>query len=115
MLDCGCIFFFSSRRRHTRYWRDWSSECALPIYRAYGDPTLRNFLLLGVAIGVATLTRAEGLLHGGLLLAGCGLRARTLPTRDRVGRTLAAGGVVLEIGRGSWRGRGEILGVGGFF
>src|SRR3712207_4556402 len=31
MLDCGCIFFFSSRRRHTRYWRDWSSECALPI------------------------------------------------------------------------------------
>src|SRR3712207_9058901 len=25
----GCtigIFFFSSRRRHTRYWRDWSSD-----------------------------------------------------------------------------------------
>src|SRR3712207_3961922 len=22
---CGC-FFFSSRRRHTRYWRDWSSD-----------------------------------------------------------------------------------------
>src|SRR3712207_8839815 len=26
------FFFFSSRRRHTRYWRDWSSECALPIF-----------------------------------------------------------------------------------
>src|SRR5476651_2687236 len=25
------FFFFSSRRRHTRYWRDWSSDCALPI------------------------------------------------------------------------------------
>src|SRR5438105_5237615 len=25
------IFFFSSRRRHTRSTRDWSSECALPI------------------------------------------------------------------------------------
>src|SRR3712207_7985240 len=25
------FFFFSSRRRHTRYWRDWSSTCALPI------------------------------------------------------------------------------------
>src|SRR3712207_7863031 len=25
------LFFFSSRRRHTRYWRDWSSTCALPI------------------------------------------------------------------------------------
>src|SRR3712207_9127220 len=21
-----CEFFFSSRRRHTRYWRDWSSD-----------------------------------------------------------------------------------------
>src|SRR2546421_3461484 len=25
------VFFFSSRRRHTRSDRDWSSECALPI------------------------------------------------------------------------------------
>src|SRR3712207_9063433 len=30
-VDKGCIvvsyfFFFSSRRRHTRYWRDWSSD-----------------------------------------------------------------------------------------
>src|SRR5690606_40786150 len=24
-------FFFSSRRRHTRFSRDWSSTCALPI------------------------------------------------------------------------------------
>src|SRR3712207_8257995 len=22
----GLVFFFSSRRRHTRYWRDWSSD-----------------------------------------------------------------------------------------
>src|SRR5437870_8979107 len=25
------FFFFSSRRRHTRWPRDWSSDCALPI------------------------------------------------------------------------------------
>src|SRR3712207_8580927 len=27
-MDTKCIeiFFFSSRRRHTRYWRDWSSD-----------------------------------------------------------------------------------------
>src|SRR5215217_9676894 len=25
MLNCY-FFFFSSRRRHTRYWRDWSSD-----------------------------------------------------------------------------------------
>src|SRR5258707_1883258 len=23
---CSSVFFFSSRRRHTRYWRDWSSD-----------------------------------------------------------------------------------------
>src|SRR3712207_9586875 len=26
MLMCSLFFFFSSRRRHTRYWRDWSSD-----------------------------------------------------------------------------------------
>src|SRR5215203_5384181 len=26
MACCLCLFFFSSRRRHTRYWRDWSSD-----------------------------------------------------------------------------------------
>src|SRR3712207_1496373 len=25
-VDCVVFFFFSSRRRHTRYWRDWSSD-----------------------------------------------------------------------------------------
>src|SRR3712207_7690115 len=26
MCVLDCFFFFSSRRRHTRYWRDWSSD-----------------------------------------------------------------------------------------
>src|SRR5476651_2763026 len=26
MFFCLVYFFFSSRRRHTRYWRDWSSD-----------------------------------------------------------------------------------------
>src|SRR5947209_19766859 len=26
LLMCSCGFFFSRRRRHTRYWRDWSSD-----------------------------------------------------------------------------------------
>src|SRR3712207_7479903 len=25
-LELTFVFFFSSRRRHTRYWRDWSSD-----------------------------------------------------------------------------------------
>src|SRR3712207_7689957 len=51
------IFFFSSRRRHTRYWRDWSSDvCSSDL----------NFLLIilaavvicaiaGILIGLPTL------------------------------------------------------------
>src|SRR3712207_7745403 len=32
-----CFFFFSSRRRHTRYWRDWSSDvCSSDLYGAAG-------------------------------------------------------------------------------
>src|SRR3712207_5680051 len=31
------MFFFSSRRRHTRYWRDWSSDvCSSDLYRPRG-------------------------------------------------------------------------------
>src|SRR5438445_5602427 len=26
MRSAEVVFFFSSRRRHTRYWRDWSSD-----------------------------------------------------------------------------------------
>src|SRR5215203_4638878 len=33
------FFFFSSRRRHTRYWRDWSSDvCSSDLHRADPDP-----------------------------------------------------------------------------
>src|SRR3712207_8659814 len=32
----SCFFFFSSRRRHTRYWRDWSSDvCSSDLDQAY--------------------------------------------------------------------------------
>src|SRR5438445_3680603 len=32
-----CFFFFSSRRRHTRYWRDWSSDvCSSDLRRGRG-------------------------------------------------------------------------------
>src|SRR3712207_1071244 len=48
------IFFFSSRRRHTRYWRDWSSDvCSSDL----GDPGSIDFLkeearVLGQEIGL---------------------------------------------------------------
>src|SRR5258707_15826859 len=41
---CQLFFFFSSRRRHTRYWRDWSSDvCSSDLTRkvlAKGNLTL---------------------------------------------------------------------------
>src|SRR3712207_175398 len=34
----NCVFFFSSRRRHTRYWRDWSSDvCSSDLRPRRGD------------------------------------------------------------------------------
>src|SRR5215203_6665996 len=35
-LFCFLFFFFSSRRRHTRYWRDWSSDvCSSDLHLAF--------------------------------------------------------------------------------
>src|SRR3712207_8995243 len=35
------FFFFSSRRRHTRYWRDWSSDvCSSDLNPLLQDPGL---------------------------------------------------------------------------
>src|SRR3712207_7850123 len=35
MISRFLFFFFSSRRRHTRYWRDWSSDvCSSDLVRA---------------------------------------------------------------------------------
>src|SRR3712207_9178172 len=49
------IFFFSSRRRHTRYWRDWSSDVcssdldfSFPI--KYGYATVGRILDAGVGV-----------------------------------------------------------------
>src|SRR5215217_6288251 len=35
-MDAGGFFFFSSRRRHTRYWRDWSSDVCSSDLRRQG-------------------------------------------------------------------------------
>src|SRR5215203_6841807 len=40
------FFFFSSRRRHTRYWRDWSSDVCSSDLREY-DPQRREYSLQG--------------------------------------------------------------------
>src|SRR3712207_7812239 len=75
------FFFFSSRRRHTRYWRDWSSDvCSsdlrggvehawLPFFpwltlaavapeRQAGPPVPAPLLLAGLGAGVAIVVEA---------------------------------------------------------
>src|SRR5947209_16338874 len=48
LIPLFCVFFFSSRRRHTRYWRDWSSDvCSSdlrPEERALNSLQLLSFL-----------------------------------------------------------------------
>src|SRR5947209_6330707 len=44
---CSFFFFFSSRRRHTRYWRDWSSDvCSsdLTAFQNVRDAKLSRYL-----------------------------------------------------------------------
>src|SRR3712207_9402881 len=56
IVQCSYIFFLSSRRRHARYWRDWSSDvCSSDLLDAHdaadsalrggGDPDDRHHLL----------------------------------------------------------------------
>src|SRR5918993_344614 len=49
------FFFFSSRRRHTRYWRDWSSDvCSSDLLPTRGvvrtEPLVGSFLLAGAPL-----------------------------------------------------------------
>src|SRR3712207_7005506 len=72
--------FFSSRRRHTRYWRDWSSDvCSSDLdptlLRAADDPTLANdpegesrFECVGYVLPRTKITVVGNLTCLGLLL-----------------------------------------------
>src|SRR3712207_7878269 len=51
------FFFFSSRRRHTRYWRDWSSDvCSSDLPRRHGRYSER----LGEQRSLGALTGTRG-------------------------------------------------------
>src|SRR3712207_8949138 len=61
------FFFFSSRRRHTRYWRDWSSDvCSSDLLFAIGtDYRFSNNVRVGAQLG-------RRLLRGRLVLETVG-------------------------------------------
>src|SRR5256884_5546350 len=63
------VFFFSSRRRHTRCSRDWSSDvCSSDLREMLVAPVRRGALLFGKCLGGATVATLQGSLM--LVLAG---------------------------------------------
>src|SRR3712207_8194752 len=86
------LFFFSSRRRHTRYWRDWSSDvCSSDLLPGYERSERRRGLRAGPL-------RDEPCLGG-----SCRCRLRDLP--ERIGRVRLPLPPPWQIGRASCRER----------
>ena len=69
----------------------------LAAYRAYDDPTTARFVVVGAAIGAATLVRAEGLLLGTVVTASVVMARRGLRSRERVARVVIALGVAVVL------------------
>src|SRR3712207_31247 len=96
------VFFFSSRRRHTRYWRDWSSDvCSSDLEVGHGDDVLafhpgyaarggQQLPLLDQRGGAKVGADADRLQRGGRLQDG-GLAGERLGREDEL-RLLDRGG-----------------------
>src|SRR5436309_6469042 len=107
----GFDFFFSTRRRHTRFSRDWSSDGALPIFEVvaergdHPEPGDNDPIVLFHAIppwaSVRTLRRSSNLAPGRLLslarLLGLGLLEVFHRSEERrVGKECRAWGLAVH-------------------
>src|SRR5690625_5402010 len=63
-------FFFSSRRRHTRWPRDWSSDGALPIFGAAMSSGSGVIVIDGGTACTVDFMSIGGVFHGGAILPG---------------------------------------------
>src|SRR5258707_12266214 len=82
LLHTFFFFFFSSRRRHTRYWRDWSSDvCSSDLVEnmTAWTGTLGGALLHRLLLFAITLVALFLVLRDGAWLAD-----RALVTADRL-------------------------------
>src|SRR3712207_9221734 len=93
------MFFFSSRRRHTRYWRDWSSDvCSSDLQYPVAELT-RTLSEKGVAVrfGIHPVAgRLPG--HMNVLLAEAKVPYDIVLEMDEINDDLAKTDVVLVIG-----------------
>src|SRR3712207_8360717 len=92
------VFFFSSRRRHTRYWRDWSSDVCSSDLRVRG-PAQASPSRVPARLGPAGAHQHRPPCRPPPGVGEAG--AAREPGRAAVGR-------LPEIGRASGRERGEI-------
>src|SRR2546429_7662849 len=92
------VFFFSSRRRHTRCSRDWSSDvCSSDLLRERGDDV--------ILLAEAFLRKFSAQYNLPQPTLSPEVR-RALPAPPRPGNRRGSG-------RAAWRGRGEISGGAG--
>src|SRR5690606_40319381 len=99
-----CFFFFSSRRRHTRFSRDWSSDvCSSDLEDARAAAT-----------GVAAAAIAAALrVPAAEIAVGAGTLAGEVGRAGETDAEVARDRALPEIGRASCRERGKIAEVGG--
>src|SRR2546430_8622165 len=89
----GSFFFFSSRRRHTRFDCDWSSDvCSSDLFKALALIDVGQALVLAISM---------------IGLAVAGFRYWTLVCGGVLGALISTGAVLRlrQIGRGACRGR----------
>src|SRR3712207_6966196 len=91
------LCFFSSRRRHTRYWRDWSSDvCSSDLgFVPSGDATIKS-IAFALAAGIAFDAFVVRMVLVPAALALLGDRAWWLPRWLRWLPTLDVEGAALE-------------------
>src|SRR5690554_8126424 len=81
------LFFFSSRRRHTRCGRDWSSDvCSSDLLDESRGPSRRHLFMF---IQTVTATRATALVQARAATAACPCWPRS--EERRVGKECRAG------------------------
>ncbi|MDQ1462119.1 MAG: hypothetical protein QOI08_3603 [Actinomycetota bacterium] len=69
----------------------------LAAYRAYDDPKPSRFVALGIAVGLATLTRAEGIVLGVVVVVPLVACMRRLTTRERLQRAAITLGIAVVV------------------
>src|SRR3712207_8811011 len=88
-MNSGMYFFFSSRRRHTRYWRDWSSDvCSSDLKHGLDVDCPRGRALLAGIAAFEGLPRLRSTHVGGFVLSA-GPLGNYLPIEQTaMGRTI---------------------------